>query len=36
LLTCTGWDASAHAYTQRLVVMADLVRVEPAGNGSGG
>ncbi|MBI5828716.1 MAG: sortase [Chloroflexi bacterium] len=30
LLTCSGWDAAAHAYTQRLVVMADLVRVEPA------
>jgi LPXTG-site transpeptidase (sortase) family protein len=32
LITCINWDATLHAYVQRLVVYADLVGVEPIAN----
>ncbi|MFC2055340.1 sortase domain-bontaining protein [Chloroflexota bacterium] len=29
LITCTGWDSGKREYQERLVVIADLVKVEP-------
>jgi sortase (surface protein transpeptidase) len=29
LITCTGWDSGKREYQERLVVTAELVKVEP-------
>ncbi len=34
LITCTDWDEETHAYLNRLVVIADLVRADPITMGS--
>jgi LPXTG-site transpeptidase (sortase) family protein len=34
LITCTDWDEETHAYLNRLVVIADLVRTDPITMGS--
>jgi len=36
LITCTGWDANARFYLQRLVVFADLVKTRPLRTGAAG
>jgi LPXTG-site transpeptidase (sortase) family protein len=35
LITCTEWDSALREYTHRLVVIADLVKVEPLPTASG-